>query len=295
MIVQLRRILRLDSSLSRHSTDHATSSPPIRVGVARSVRGMLALVLAALAYACGGSAWAQSSAMPTATPTEPAPVASPAPPPFELKSPWDAPEPWRTDRYYFQFAYYTIHFHYDEDHQQSYLFDAEYHFKETLLGGQWIAGMALFQNSFGQFSQYLFGGLLWRPIEEHQPFYVKLHGRTFARIQRAIPGQGAVQQFRCRARDHSQHGLLREAVLRRIRAARHQCGAAYVRHVCALGQQSANGVGPPSDRSLPSRQREGERRARAQLARHPYLPAVKLDELAGNGKSQAGPLDLLRG
>ena len=95
-------------------------------------------------------------------------------PPFELKSPWDAPEPWRTDRYYFQFAYYTIHFHYDEDHQQSYLFDAEYHFKETLLGGQWIAGMALFQNSFGQFSQYLFGGLLWRPIEEHQPFYVKL-------------------------------------------------------------------------------------------------------------------------
>ena len=36
-------------------------------------------------------------------------------------------------------------------------------------------------NSFGQFSQYLYGGLQWRPIEEHQPFYVKvsaglLHG-----------------------------------------------------------------------------------------------------------------------
>lgn len=93
---------------------------------------------------------------------------------FEIPSPWDAPEPWRTDRFYFQFAYYTLHFHYDEDHQQSYMFDAEYHFKETWLGGQWIAGMALFQNSFGQFSQYLFGGLLWRPIESEQPFYVKL-------------------------------------------------------------------------------------------------------------------------
>ena len=31
-----------------------------------------------------------------------------------------------------------------------------------------------FTNSFGQFSQYLYGGLKWRPIAEHQPFYVKL-------------------------------------------------------------------------------------------------------------------------
>ncbi len=93
---------------------------------------------------------------------------------FELPSAWDAPEPWRTDRYYFQFAYYTLHFHYDANHQQSYLFDAEYHFKEEWLGGQWIAGVALFQNSFGQFSQYVFGGLQWRPIADNQPFYVKL-------------------------------------------------------------------------------------------------------------------------
>ncbi len=89
-------------------------------------------------------------------------------------SPWSAPEPWRTDKWYFQFAYYTWHFHYDPDHQQSYLFDGEYHFNETWLGGQWIAGLCLFQNSFGQFSEYLFGGLLWRPIEEHPKFYVKL-------------------------------------------------------------------------------------------------------------------------
>ena len=53
-------------------------------------------------------------------------------------------------------------------------FDGEYHFNETWLGGQWIAGLCLFQNSFGQFSEYLFGGLQWRPIEDNQPFYVKL-------------------------------------------------------------------------------------------------------------------------
>ncbi len=108
-----------------------------------------------------------------------------------LPSAWDAAEPWRTDRYYFQFAYYTLHFHYDPDHQQSYLFDAEYHFKEYWLGGQWIAGMALFQNSFGQFSQYIFGGLQWRPIEDQQPFYVKvtagpLHGYS-GQYQNKIP------------------------------------------------------------------------------------------------------------
>lgn len=89
-------------------------------------------------------------------------------------SPWSAPEPWRTDKWYFQFAYYTLHYHYDPIHKQSYLFDSEYHFNETWLGGQWITGIALFQNSFGQFSEYIFGGLQWRPLEEHQPFYVKL-------------------------------------------------------------------------------------------------------------------------
>lgn len=154
--------------------------------VGRKLCGLSALAM--LAWLGAASAWAQSSAPPagdaatragtaSARPVEPAPAVAvtgePAKPLFET-DPWDAPEPWRTDRFYFQFAYYTIHFHYDPDHQQSYLFDAEYHFKETWLGGQWIAGMALFQNSFGQFSQYLFGGLVWRPIEEHQPFYVKL-------------------------------------------------------------------------------------------------------------------------
>ena len=94
---------------------------------------------------------------------------------------WDAPEPWRTDKWYFQFAYYTLHFSYDPDHQQSYLVDMEYRLDERWLEGQWIVGLSLFQNSFGQFSQYLYGALQWRPLKEHQPFYVKvsaglLHG-----------------------------------------------------------------------------------------------------------------------
>ncbi len=161
-------------------------------------RGLAAFTLVTISWALTGFALAQvpdQSSAPLSAPlsaqwlaqslvppadakaleTAPAPTTLDKPiKPFEIASPWDAPEPWRTDRFYFQFAYYTWHFHYDADHQQSYLFDAEYHFKETWLGGQWIAGMALFQNSFGQFSQYLFGGLLWRPIESEQPFYVKL-------------------------------------------------------------------------------------------------------------------------
>lgn len=112
-------------------------------------------------------------------------------PSFEPESPWAAPEPWRTDRFYLQFAYYTLHFHYDSAHQQSYLLDGEYHFPEYWLGGQWIAGVALFQNSFGQFSQYVFGGLQWRPLEEHPPFYIKLtagplHGYS-GQYQNKIP------------------------------------------------------------------------------------------------------------
>jgi hypothetical protein len=94
---------------------------------------------------------------------------------------WDAPEPWKTDRWYFQAAYYTWHFHYDPAHKQSIMGIGEYRLDEHWLGGQWIVGLGLFTNSFGQFSQYLYGGLMWRPIPEEQPFYVKvsaglLHG-----------------------------------------------------------------------------------------------------------------------
>ena len=180
MPVELRGSPLSNSLRPRQSFIRLTSSPREIVRAGRSLRGLMVLAAAALAWVCAGTALAQATDAPAEPKvTEPATAtatkeATPAKLLFEPPSPWDAPEPWRTDRYYFQFAYYTIHFHYDPDHQQSYLFDAEYHFKETFLGGQWIAGMALFQNSFGQFSQYLFGGLVWRPIESEQPFYVKL-------------------------------------------------------------------------------------------------------------------------
>jgi hypothetical protein len=167
---QFRGIPHVNSFHCTPALTRIISSPRIVVRAERKLRGLTAIAVAALAWACVGSASAQTTDVPAeSTATE-----APAKPLFELPSAWDAPEPWRTDRFYFQFAYYTIHFHYDPDHQQSYLFDAEYHFRETWLGGQWIAGMALFQNSFGQFSQYIFGGLVWRPIEDQQPFYVKL-------------------------------------------------------------------------------------------------------------------------
>lgn len=155
----------------------------------RTSRYRLSAVLPFLAAAllAAGSAdpsRAQGAPVPaTSAPTAATPAADPpkAEDRIVFDRSWDAPEPWRTDRMYFQFAYYTWHFHYDEDHQQSYLADFEYRFDKTWLGGQWIGGFSLFQNSFGQFSQYVYGALQWRPWQEHPQAYVKvsaglLHG-----------------------------------------------------------------------------------------------------------------------
>jgi len=197
MPVQLRGFPHFNSPRSCRPLARVQSSPRTVVCAGVALRGMTVFAAAALCISLAAPVQAQGTAA-TTEPKGMVPAAATAAmepaeakPLFEPPSPWDAPEPWRTDRWYFQFAYYTIHFHYDPDHQQSYLFDTEYHFKETWLGGQWIAGMALFQNSFGQFSQYLFGGLVWRPIEDQQPFYVKLtagplHGYS-GQYQNKIP------------------------------------------------------------------------------------------------------------
>jgi hypothetical protein len=137
-------------------------------------------VLIALSLACAGLAIAQTKDAEPSLPTL-----------WASKEAWNAPEPWRTDRWYFQFAYYTWHFHYDPDHKQSYLFDSEYRFDKKWLDGQWIVGLSLFQNSFGQFSEYLYGALQWRPLENYQPFYIKvsaglLHGYE-GKYQNKIP------------------------------------------------------------------------------------------------------------
>jgi hypothetical protein len=127
-------------------------------------------LLPAALLACGLAASPLASAQtvaPSSVPPTPAPVAE--------KSPWDAAEPWRTDRFYFQTSIYTAHFHPSDEHDNhSYLANLEYRFDKSWLEGQWIAGGASFKNSFGQWCQYLYGGLLWRPFVQAQPLYFKL-------------------------------------------------------------------------------------------------------------------------
>ena len=141
-------------------------------------RGIAALALAA-SIAMSGAASAQSS-LPVpdaAQAATPAPLAPPAPP--AAASAWDAPEPWRTDRFYLETSVYTTHFHYDaahDDHQNLIL--GEWNITE-----QWLVGASVFDNSFGQTSQYVYGGYRFRPFESLQPLYFKLsaglvHGYT---------------------------------------------------------------------------------------------------------------------
>ena len=145
-------------------------------------------VLAAVAsIAVSGAASAQSS-LPVpdaAQAATPAPSAPPAP--QAVASAWDAPEPWRTDRFYLETSVYTRHFHYDaahDDHQNLIL--GEWNITE-----QWLVGASVFDNSFGQSSQYVYGGYRFRPFESLQPLYFKVsvglvHGYT-GQYQHKIP------------------------------------------------------------------------------------------------------------
>jgi hypothetical protein len=102
----------------------------------------------------------------------------------DFKAAWDAPEPWRTDRFYFQTSVATVHFSSDPDHDNTQdLIYGEWRMPYYWLGGQWFAGLSFFDNSFGQSSQFVFGGLLWRPVEKAPELYFKLaagvlHGYT---------------------------------------------------------------------------------------------------------------------
>lgn len=90
-------------------------------------------------------------------------------------SPWSAPEPWRTDRFYFQTSIWTKHFHPSPDHVNTQdLLNLDWRFDRFWAGGQWLAGAALFKNSFGQPSQYVYGGWLARPFQDAQPLYFKI-------------------------------------------------------------------------------------------------------------------------
>jgi hypothetical protein len=81
-------------------------------------------------------------------------------------------EPWRTDRIYLQTSLVNVHFHYDPAHvKYPKLIYGEYHFSD-----QWLAGAAVFDNSFGQSTEAIFGGWRYRPLPEFQPLYLKILG-----------------------------------------------------------------------------------------------------------------------
>ena len=112
------------------------------------------------------------------------------------KSAWDAPEPWRTDRFYIQTSVATVHFSSDPDHDNTQnLIYGEWRLPQRWLEGQVLVGASFFDNSFGQSSQFVFGGLLWRPIEKAPEFYVKvaagvIHGYT-GEFQNKIPANSS--------------------------------------------------------------------------------------------------------
>ena len=92
-------------------------------------------------------------------------------------SAWDAPEPWRTDRIYLQTSLATVHFSPNPDHDNTQrLMNLEWRFQDRPKYGQWLAGFSAFDNSFGQNSQYLYGGWLARPFDGPgwQPMYFKI-------------------------------------------------------------------------------------------------------------------------
>ncbi|HCZ15533.1 MAG TPA: hypothetical protein DHV85_13265 [Candidatus Accumulibacter sp.] len=105
----------------------------------------------------------------------PAAIAQGAPAPSTSSVPgWDAPEPWRTDRYYLQTSVASAHFDQDEQNNALELINAEWRLDKRWLAGQVLVGAATFQNSFDQATWYAYGGLLWRPVDAVQPFYLKL-------------------------------------------------------------------------------------------------------------------------
>jgi hypothetical protein len=76
------------------------------------------------------------------------------------------------DRWYFQTSLYTKHFSVNPLHDNSQrLLNLEYWRSDN-----YLAGLALFDNSFGQRSQYAYVGKVWRPFEQTPKVYLKLTG-----------------------------------------------------------------------------------------------------------------------
>lgn len=140
---------------------------------------LIALLVVIASGTVSGLAHSQNAERPAADPANP--------PPSSYWSAWDAPEPWRTDRFYLETSLWTTHFNSDpahDNHQNLIL--GEWNITE-----QWLVGASIFDNSFGQSSQYVYGGFRFRPFESAQPLYFKIsagivHGYS-GQYQNKIP------------------------------------------------------------------------------------------------------------
>ena len=134
----------------------SSQSQAIHARVATSYGSFASLVAAVLLYTLTAGALAQ--APPSSPPTAPASQAE------------SVSEPWRTDRFYLETSLYTRHFSNDPAHvDKQKLVLGEWNITE-----QWLVGASFFDNSFGQPTQYVYGGWRYRPFEQLQPFYVKV-------------------------------------------------------------------------------------------------------------------------
>ncbi len=82
-----------------------------------------------------------------------------------------APGPWTLDKWRLQTSLYTHHWSYNPEHNDhQHLINVEAVFENN-----WLAGGAIFDNSFGQNSWFLYMGYEW-PLFGSKYFYIKLVG-----------------------------------------------------------------------------------------------------------------------
>ena len=84
----------------------------------------------------------------------------------------NADESQKIDTWQLQTTLYTKHYHDDgtlNNHQN--LVELEYHRDDN-----YLIGAALFNNSYSQFSQYVYVGKIWRPVDHFQYLHIKLTG-----------------------------------------------------------------------------------------------------------------------
>lgn len=83
----------------------------------------------------------------------------------------ESPPDWSVETWSVAISLYTKHFDPDPDHvndQNLVAVQADFH-------NDWLAGVSVFDNSFGQSSQFLYVGYSW-PIMRSEYWYVKLMG-----------------------------------------------------------------------------------------------------------------------